>query len=146
MAMMPRMELRQGQSLVMTPQLQQAIKLLQLSNQELAEFVEAELERNPLLERDERGDVQKQVTEGGEQTDMVSALAAAIAEATGREPKLDTGGGTSDARFIAPLGAEVVEVGPVNATIHKVDERVAVAELERLPALYRAIAERLLSR
>src|SRR5262249_3944652 len=53
MAMIPRLELRQGQSLVMTPQLQQAIKLLQLSNIELAEFVEAELERNPLLERQE---------------------------------------------------------------------------------------------
>ena len=48
-----RLEIRQGQSLVMTPQLQQAIKLLQLSNIELTEFVEAELERNPLLERQE---------------------------------------------------------------------------------------------
>jgi len=46
----PRLELRQGQSLVMTPQLQQAIKLLQLSNVELAEFCESELEKNPLLE------------------------------------------------------------------------------------------------
>src|SRR5262249_24286551 len=53
MAIAPRLELRQGQSLVMTPQLQQAIKLLQLSNVELAEFVETELERNPLLERAE---------------------------------------------------------------------------------------------
>src|SRR5690606_235452 len=50
MALAPRLELRQGQSLVMTPQLQQAIKLLQLSNLELAEYVEQELERNPLLE------------------------------------------------------------------------------------------------
>ena len=50
----PRLELRQGQSLVMTPQLQQAIKLLQLSNVELAEYCEAELEENPLLERDDR--------------------------------------------------------------------------------------------
>ncbi len=48
-----RLEMRQGQSLVMTPQLQQAIKLLQLSNIELAEYCEAELERNPLLERDD---------------------------------------------------------------------------------------------
>ena len=48
-----RLEMRQGQSLVMTPQLQQAIKLLQLSNIELAEYCEAELEKNPLLERDE---------------------------------------------------------------------------------------------
>lgn len=54
MALVQRLELRQGQSLVMTPQLQQAIKLLQLSNLELAEYVEAELEKNPLLERDER--------------------------------------------------------------------------------------------
>jgi RNA polymerase sigma-54 factor len=53
MAMMPRMELRQGQSLVMTPQLLQAIKLLQLSHLELQSFVEGELERNPLLERDD---------------------------------------------------------------------------------------------
>src|SRR5579872_4322682 len=53
MALTQRLELRQGQSLVMTPQLQQAIKLLQLSNLELAVYVEQELERNPLLERDE---------------------------------------------------------------------------------------------
>ena len=52
---MPRLEMRQGQQLVMTPQLQQAIRLLQLSNIELAQFVETELERNPLLERDETG-------------------------------------------------------------------------------------------
>ena len=55
MALTQRLELRQGQALVMTPQLQQAIKLLQLSNLELAEYVEQELEKNPLLERDERG-------------------------------------------------------------------------------------------
>ncbi|HEX4854931.1 succinyl-diaminopimelate desuccinylase [Arenimonas sp.] len=75
-----------------------------------------------------------------------AAVRAVLMEQCGTTPDENTGGGTSDARFIAPLGAEVVEVGPVNATIHKVDERVAVAELERLPALYRAIAERLLSR
>ena len=63
----------------------------------------------------------------------------------GIEPEQSTGGGTSDGRFIAPLGAEVVELGPVNATIHKVDECVDVAELERLPALYQTICERLLA-
>jgi succinyl-diaminopimelate desuccinylase len=63
----------------------------------------------------------------------------------GVEPEQSTGGGTSDGRFIAPLGAEVVELGPVNATIHKVDECVAVEELERLPGLYLAICERLLA-
>lgn len=75
-----------------------------------------------------------------------AAVRSVLVEQCGTTPDENTGGGTSDARFIAPLGAEVVEVGPVNATIHKVDERVAVAELERLPALYRAIAERLLVR
>src|SRR6478752_6406518 len=53
MALAPKLELRQGQQLVMTPQLQQAIRLLQLSNVELCSFVESEVERNPLLERDE---------------------------------------------------------------------------------------------
>ena len=62
----------------------------------------------------------------------------------GVTPEENTSGGTSDARFIAPLGAEVVEMGPVNATIHKVDECVSVDELLRLPALYREIAEKLL--
>jgi len=62
----------------------------------------------------------------------------------GVEPEQSTGGGTSDGRFIAPLGAEVVELGPVNATIHKVDECVAVADLDKLPSLYRAICECLL--
>jgi RNA polymerase sigma-54 factor len=55
MALSAKLELRQGQQLVMTPQLQQAIRLLQLSNMELTEFVDAELERNPLLEREETG-------------------------------------------------------------------------------------------
>ncbi|MDE1894807.1 MAG: succinyl-diaminopimelate desuccinylase [Xanthomonadaceae bacterium] len=65
-------------------------------------------------------------------------------ELCGIDPQQSTGGGTSDGRFIAPLGAEVVELGPLNATIHKVDECVAVADLQRLPALYRAVCERLL--
>ena len=56
MAIGPRLDMRQSQSLVMTPQLQQAIKLLQLSNMELSAFIDQELERNPLLERDEGGD------------------------------------------------------------------------------------------
>jgi succinyl-diaminopimelate desuccinylase len=60
------------------------------------------------------------------------------------EPEPDTGGGTSDGRFIAPLGAEVVELGPVSATIHKVDECVSVADLERLPDVYAALCTRML--
>ncbi|MCW5581190.1 MAG: succinyl-diaminopimelate desuccinylase [Luteimonas sp.] len=62
----------------------------------------------------------------------------------GEPPEESTGGGTSDARFIAPLGAQCIEVGPVNASIHQVDEHVRVAELEALPALYLALVERLL--
>jgi succinyl-diaminopimelate desuccinylase len=67
-----------------------------------------------------------------------------VRELCGSEPTADTGGGTSDARFIAPLGAEVVELGPVNASIHKVDESVALADLERLPAMHQRIADLLL--
>jgi succinyl-diaminopimelate desuccinylase len=63
----------------------------------------------------------------------------------GIEPEQSTGGGTSDGRFIAPMGAEVIELGPVNATIHKVDECVAIADLERLPDLYEAICARMLA-
>jgi len=72
-------------------------------------------------------------------------VVAVCRELCGHDPEQSTGGGTSDGRFIAPLGAEVVEIGPVNASIHKVDEHVDVAELERLPALYQAICERLLA-
>src|SRR5664279_4040436 len=64
MALGQRLEMRQGQSLVMTPQLQQAIKLLQLSNVELAEYCEAELEKNPLLERDDTSAAVTGETEG----------------------------------------------------------------------------------
>ena len=71
-------------------------------------------------------------------------VVAVCRDLCGIAPEQSTGGGTSDGRFIAPMGAEVVEIGPVNATIHKVDECVDVAELEKLPALYRAICERLI--
>lgn len=62
----------------------------------------------------------------------------------GAPPEESTGGGTSDARFLAPLGAQCIEIGPVNASIHKVDEHVRIDDLERLPGLYRALIERLL--
>jgi succinyl-diaminopimelate desuccinylase len=73
------------------------------------------------------------------------AVAQACRETCGIEPQADTGGGTSDARFIAPLGAEVVELGPVNASIHKLDESVGVDELEVLPRLHARVAELLLA-
>jgi succinyl-diaminopimelate desuccinylase len=67
-----------------------------------------------------------------------------LAEFAGEPPEESTAGGTSDARFIAPLGAQCIEVGPVNASIHKVDENIAVAELEALPGLYQRLIERLM--
>ena len=73
----------------------------------------------------------------------IEALAAAIAEATGREPKLDTGGGTSDARFIARY-CPVAEFGLVGQTMHQVDERVPVDELRDLARIYRAVLDKLL--
>lgn len=70
------------------------------------------------------------------------AVTASIRETCGLEPEVSTGGGTSDGRFIAPLGAEVVELGPCNESIHKVDESIALGELDALPALYERIVER----
>jgi succinyl-diaminopimelate desuccinylase len=55
---------------------------------------------------------------------------------TGRDPALSTGGGTSDGRFIAPMGAQVVELGVVNATIHKVNECVRIEDIDTLHAIY----------
>jgi succinyl-diaminopimelate desuccinylase len=72
------------------------------------------------------------------------AARATLAGVTGMPPEESTGGGTSDARFIAPLGAQCVEIGPVNASIHKVDEHVDMADLEALPGVYLALARRLL--
>ncbi len=68
-----------------------------------------------------------------------------LGEFAGTAPEESTGGGTSDARFIAPLGAQCIEVGPVNASIHQVDENVSVADLQKLPELYRRLVERLLA-
>ncbi|GIX29963.1 MAG: succinyl-diaminopimelate desuccinylase [Porticoccaceae bacterium] len=70
---------------------------------------------------------------------LLEAVQAAVQRHAGCAPELSTGGGTSDGRFLAPLGVEVVELGPVNATIHQVDERTSVAELELLSAIYEEI-------
>jgi succinyl-diaminopimelate desuccinylase len=73
-----------------------------------------------------------------------SVARAVLGDFAGAAPEESTGGGTSDARFIAPLGAQCIEVGPVNASIHQVDDHVRVADLEALPGLYLALLERLL--
>ena len=75
--------------------------------------------------------------------DLVDALGAAIKEVTGVDAALSTSGGTSDGRFIADIASQVVEFGPVNASIHRIDEHVAVAELRQLAWVYRGALERL---
>jgi succinyl-diaminopimelate desuccinylase len=74
---------------------------------------------------------------------LVAVVEDAIQASTGRKPKLSTDGGTSDGRFIAAICPEVVELGGVNASIHKIDEHVALDTLERLPAIYLEILRRL---
>lgn len=81
------------------------------------------------------------LTEPGAYTDTVLAC---IAHATGVTGSLSTSGGTSDGRFIAPTGTQLVELGPVNATIHKIDECVAIADLQPLATLYQTLLEHLL--
>ena len=76
---------------------------------------------------------------------LIEAAQAAIGEVTGLAAEQFTGGGTSDARFIAPMGTEVVEIGPINDSIHKIDENVRVADLDRLSLIYEKTLARLLA-
>ena len=75
---------------------------------------------------------------------LTQAVQTAVREATGLDPELSTSGGTSDGRFIAPYDIDVVELGPINATIHKINEVVSITDLERLEQIYFRIAELLL--
>ena len=81
------------------------------------------------------------LTPGGR---LLEATTSAIQAVSGVSTRALTNGGTSDGRFIAPTGAEVVELGPINATIHKVDECVSVSDLEKLQEIYLKILEKLL--
>jgi succinyl-diaminopimelate desuccinylase len=81
------------------------------------------------------------LTDRGE---LVEATLASIEAETGQAAELSTAGGTSDGRFIAPAGVQVVELGPINASIHKLNEVVLADDLPRLAAIYRGIIERLL--
>ncbi len=76
--------------------------------------------------------------------ELVDAMVSSIKSVMGIQTKLSTTGGTSDGRFIAPTGAQVVELGPLNATIHQVNERVTTQELDDLSAIYEGILEQLL--
>jgi succinyl-diaminopimelate desuccinylase len=75
----------------------------------------------------------------------VDAVSAAIKDAAGIETQLSTSGGTSDGRFIAPTGTQVVELGVVNATIHKLNECVKISDLDTLSKIYQRSLEKLLS-
>jgi len=75
---------------------------------------------------------------------LIQAVESAIEQTTGHKPELSTSGGTSDGRFIAPAGAQVVEFGPINATIHQLNECVNIADLDTLSSAYQRILENLL--
>lgn len=111
----------------------------EVTESELRQRTEAILAKHNLnYELDWNLSGQPFLTDKGE---LVDALVAGIAEEVGRDTELSTAGGTSDGRFIAPTGSQVVELGPVNATIHKVDECVSVEDLETLSRIYvRALA------
>ncbi len=81
------------------------------------------------------------LTEPGTLTD---AVRAAVQDVAGIDPEMSTGGGTSDGRFIAPAGTDVVELGPVNASIHKINEHVRIDAVVELTEMYERIMERLL--
>jgi succinyl-diaminopimelate desuccinylase len=114
----------------------------EVSDTELRQRTEAILQAHQLdYEIDWALSGQPFLTPSGE---LVEAAVAGIRAVTGIDTRLSTAGGTSDGRFIAPYGVQVVELGPVNATIHKIDEEVLAADLPRLTAIYRDILERLL--
>jgi succinyl-diaminopimelate desuccinylase len=81
------------------------------------------------------------LTEPGE---LIDAVSEAVREQTGTAPELSTAGGTSDGRFISPAGADVVELGPVSASIHKIDEHVRAQDVAALSQMYQRILELLL--
>jgi succinyl-diaminopimelate desuccinylase len=78
--------------------------------------------------------------------DLVNAAILATKAVTGNTPVCSTGGGISDGRFIAPMGGQVIELGPLNATIHKIDERVGIDELVQLTDIYQKMLIQLLTR
>jgi succinyl-diaminopimelate desuccinylase len=75
---------------------------------------------------------------------LTSAISKVIKAQTGIETDLSTGGGTSDGRFIAKLGCELIELGPINRSIHKIDEEVKIDDLPRLKNLYKGLMTELI--
>lgn len=114
----------------------------ELTHQQIIDRTEAILQKHQLnYQLDWHLSGEAFLTEPG---DLVNATLASIKDNTGIESELSTAGGTSDGRFIAPSGAQVIELGPINATIHQVDECVNALELDHLSAIYCGILERLL--
>lgn len=115
----------------------------ELTEQDLRERTEAILDKHGLdysLQWNLSG--QPFLTSAGS---LIDATVAAIRETTGLDTELSTAGGTSDGRFIAPTGSQLVEIGPVNATIHKVDEQVNAADIDTLSTIYQNILTQLLA-
>ena len=111
----------------------------EVTDAELQARTEAILDRHGLdYEADWNLSGQPFLTASGE---LVEACTTAIKTIAGIDTELSTAGGTSDGRFIAPLGTQVVELGPVNATIHKVDEQVTAADIDTLSRIYREVLE-----
>ena len=77
--------------------------------------------------------------------DLVDAVRESIAETTGVTATLSTGGGTSDGRFIATMGSQIIELGPINASIHQRNEHVLIDDIPKLTRIYEGIMERLLT-
>ena len=73
------------------------------------------------------------------ETELIDSVVKSVEDVTGIKPQLSTSGGTSDGRFISPSGAQVVELGPCNATIHKIDERIRISDIELLSSTYEAV-------
>jgi succinyl-diaminopimelate desuccinylase len=80
------------------------------------------------------------------QTELTEAVQQALEQVTGQRARPDTGGGTSDGRFIAPTGAQVVELGPLNGSIHKIDEHTPAEDVETLSRMYQQVLVNLLVR
>jgi succinyl-diaminopimelate desuccinylase len=113
----------------------------EVTDQQLRDRTEAILDKHHLdYELDWNLSGQAFLTPEGE---LVDAAVASIKQVTGLDTELSTAGGTSDGRFIALMGTQVVELGPTNATIHQVDENVNIADLDTLTSIYQTMLEKL---
>ena len=115
----------------------------ELTERQLRERTEAILDKYPIeYEAEWNLSGQPFLTTKG---DLVEAALKSISKITGLDSELSTAGGTSDGRFIAPMGTQVVELGPINESIHRVDENVSIADLDVLTAIYQNILQELLN-